>query len=194
MYYKGEDIITMMKQAQGFKDIPSDYHIIGIRSANDAPNKFDDAFHLFKGEDLILSTSGTTNPGTPVLKGGFLRYNKDGAAVLEADRVYYNVWKYGKHRGKVDALKQLGAPVTIYRDGDKDGKSEEKGKRTTGWYGINFHPDQYDLDAADKQSDNINGWSAGCQVCNIIKDYKKIIELTKSQKSVTYTLLNEFSV
>jgi len=194
MYYREEHLVTMMKQAKGFKTVPSGYHIIGIRSDEDAPNKFDDAFHLMKGEKLILSTSGTTNPGTPILKGGFLKYNKDGAAALEANRVYVNVWKYGKHQGKIPALKQLGASMAIWRDGDKDGKSEEKGRRTVGYYGINFHPDQYDINAADKNSSNINGWSAGCQVCDNIKDYRKIINLVKKQNFITYTLLNEFSV
>ena len=194
MYYTEKQLITMMKRAEGFKAVPSAYHIIGVSSSADAPNKFDDTFHLMKGEELIMSTTGTTNPGTSVLKGGFLRYNKDGAAVLERDRVYNNVWKYGLHKGKVPALKQLGAPVAVWRDGDKDGKSEEKGKRTVGYYGINFHPDQYNINGADKQSDNINGWSAGCQVCNNIKDYRKIINLVKEQKFITYTLLNEFSI
>lgn len=194
MYYKDKDLITMMTQARDFKKVPADYHIIGVRSSEDIPNKFDDTFHLFKGEKLILSTTGTTNPGTPILKGGFMKYNKDGAAVLEADRVYNGVWMFGLHGGSIPALKQLGASVAIWRDGDRNGKSEEIGKRTVGYYGINFHPDQYDIEAEDKDSDDINGWSAGCQVCNILEDYKKILTFVKGQKSVTYTLLNEFSV
>lgn len=194
MYYEGKDLITMMTRAEGFKSIPSGYHIIGVRSYEDAPNKFDDVFNLFKGEELILSTTGTTNPGTTILKGGFMKYNKDGAAVLEANRVYNNVWKYGKHQGKIPALKQLGASVAVWRDGDMDGKSEEIGRRTVGYYGINFHPDQYDINGKDKTGTNINGWSAGCQVCNNIVDYRKIIKLVKNQKFITYTLLNEFSV
>lgn len=194
MYYKEEDLITMMERARDFKKVPTDYHIIGVRSAEDTPNKFDDTFHLMQGEKLILSTSGTTNPGTIILKGGFLKYNQDGAAVLESNRVYNNVWIYGKHAGRIPALKQLGSSMAIWRDGDYDDKSEEIGKRTVGYYGINFHCDQYDVNAVDKNSDAIGGWSAGCQVCNVMKDYNKIISLTKAQKSVTYTLLNEFSV
>lgn len=194
MYYDSKHLITMLTRAKGFTKIPSSYHIIGISSADDAPNKFDDTFHLMYGEELVLSTSGTTNPGTPVLQGGFMKYNKDGAAVVESDRIYYNLWKYGLHKGKVPALKQLGAAIVVWRDGDKDGKSEEQGKRSSGYYGINFHPDQYNINATDKNSSNINGWSAGCQVCNNMADYRKIIKLVKKQKYITYTLLNEFSI
>jgi len=194
MNYSAKELIPRAKQVEGFKNIPSNYWIIGIRSHNDKPNAFDDVFYLMQGESVIMWTSGTTNPGTPILKGGFLKYNKDGAAVLKSDKWYYNVWKYGLHQGKIPALKQLGAPVTIYRDGDMDNKSEEIGKMTSGYYGINFHPDQYDINGADKQSDSINGWSAGCQVCNLIDDYRRIIGIVKNQSSVTYLLLNEFSV
>lgn len=194
MYYKEENLIEMMKRARDFKGVPTGYHIIGIRSSADEPNKFDDVFHLMLGEKLILSTTGTTNPGTTVLKGGYLKYNKDGAAVLEGNRVYNNVWKYGKHQNKIPALKQLGASVAVWRDGDKDGKSEEIGKREVGYFGINFHCDQYDVNGPDKNSDLINGWSAGCQVCNVLTDYNKVINLAKAQKNVTYTLLNEFSI
>lgn len=194
MHYLGEELIARVKQLQDFKSIPADHWIIGIRNPEDNPDKFDDMFYLMKGEELILETTGTTNAGVKVLKGGFRKYNKDGAAVLEADRIYYRVWKYGKHLGKIPALKQLGAKVTIWRDGDLDNKSEEKGKKTSGYYGINFHPDQHNINAADKKSDNIGGWSAGCQVCNKIEDYREIIALTKDQDRVSYCLLNEFSI
>lgn len=194
MYYKAQDLITKMKAAEGFKSVPNEYHIIGIRSSKDTPNVMDDVFYLMKGEELIYSTTGTTNPGTPILQGGFLKFNKNGAAVVESNRVYNNLWKYGKHHGKVNALLQLGNEIVVWRDGNKNAKSEEVGKREVGYFGINFHPDQYDIDAADKVSNTINGWSAGCQVCNNMEIYKKIIAACKPQKFVTYTLLNEFSV
>jgi hypothetical protein len=194
MRYTDKELIERAKQVEGFNGIPSVYWILGIRSHADLPNKFDDTFYLMKGEKSVLVTTGTTNPGTPILQGGFMKYNKDGAAVLKSDKWYGNVWQYGMHQGKIPALKQLGAPVTIFREGDRDNKSEEIGKMTTGYYGINFHPDQYNINAADSASENIGGWSAGCQVCNNISDYRKIIDATRKQKFVTYLLLNEFSV
>ena len=194
MYYTSKELVERVKQLSDYKRLPENYWIIGVRNPEDAPNQFDDMFYLMLGEEIVLSTTGTTNPGTPILKRGYLRYNKDGAAVVESDRIYYNVWKYGLHRGKMPALKQLGNSITIYRDGDNDEKSEEIGKRTTGYYGINFHADQYNLNVADKDSKLINSWSAGCQVCNKVHDYKEIIKLCKAQNTVTYVLLNEFSI
>lgn len=195
MYYIDSELIERVKGLSDFKYIPKDLWIIGIRNPEDNPDRFDDVFYLMRHDRMILETTGTTNPGLSILKGGFKRYNSDGAAVVESDRIYYNVWKYGLHQGKMPALKQLGNKITIWRDGDCDHLSEEQGKRTSGYYGINFHADQYDL-SKDVRSDNakIGGWSAGCQVCNVIEDYRKIIELTKDQKSVTYCLLKEFSI
>lgn len=201
MQYASDLLIGRVKQLPEFKVklnnlVPANYWIIGIRSEQDEPNKFDDMFYLMKGGDIVVKASGTTNPGTTVLQGGYLKYNKDGAAVVEADRIYPNVWKYRLHQGKIPALCQFWKgetePITIFRDGDGDNKAEEIGKRTTGWYGINFHPDQFDI-SKDTRADNANvgDWSAGCQVCNSIDSYRKIIELTKSQ-SVTYVLLNQF--
>jgi hypothetical protein len=194
MYYSAEFLIERLKQLDDFKSIPKDYWIIGIRSSEDKPDKFDDVFNLMKGETLILQTSGTTNPGVKILKNGFKKYNKDGAALVEADRIYYNVWMYGLHLGRTPALRQRGNKITVWRDGNGNAKSEQIGKRTTGYYGINFHPDQRDINAPDKKGENIGGWSAGCQVCNNIEDYRIFIEKCKEQKNVTYCLLNEFSI
>jgi hypothetical protein len=193
MYYSAKELIERMKQLESFKSIPQGFHIIGIRSHADIPDSFDDVFNLMDGEKLVLSTTGTTNPGVTVLKN-HQQYNPNGAAILKSDCIYPGVWKFGKHKGKMDALLQTGGEVLVYRDGDKDSKSEEIGVLQKGYFGINFHADQYDLNATDKNSNVVGGWSAGCQVCNNISDYKQFISACRNQKSVTYTLLNEFSV
>ena len=87
---------------------------------------------MFEGEKFIDVVTGTTNPGTPVLQGGFLKYNKVGAAVVKSDTWYYDVWAYGLHMGKMPALRQVGK-ITVFRDGDKDSKSEEIGAPITGF-------------------------------------------------------------
>jgi len=110
--------------------------------------------------------------------------------VLKADEWYHNVWKYGKHNGKVEALLQLGNKVRVYRDTDKDSKSEEQGKLQEGYFGINFHPNTYDL--SKPSGTNIGWWSAGCQVVNRVDLYKIMIKLLKTEKFVTYCLINEF--
>ena len=194
MYYVDHELIARVKQLKDFKYIPKGYWIIGVRNPQDNPDRFDDMFYLMHGTTMIMETTGTTNPGVSILNGGFKKYNTSGAAVVESDRIYYNVWKPGLHQGRTPALKQLGAKITIYRDGDLDHLSEEIGSRTSGYYGINFHPDQFDINAKDKDSDRIGNWSAGCQVCNNLFDYKKFINLIGSQSSVTFCLLKEFSI
>jgi hypothetical protein len=195
MYYLAEELVARVKQLDDFKYIPKGYWIIGIRNPEDNPDRFDDMFYLMFNDELVMETTGTTNPGVKILAGGFKRYNNQGAALVQSDRIYYNVWKYGMHLGKQPALKQLGAEITIYRDGDMDHFSEEIGPTTSGYYGINFHSDQHDLSSDTRDDDrNIGGWSAGCQVCNRIEDYRKFIESCKDQNSVTYCLLKEFSI
>lgn len=187
--YNDKQLLDKVKTLPNFKIIPSDHWILGVRSNEDAPNSFDDKFYLFKGEEFIWVTSGTTNPGTPTLKQ-FEKVNKDGAALLKANTWYYNVWKYGKHNGKVDALLQLGAAVQVYRDLDKDENSEQQGKLESGYFGINFHPNTYDLTKPSGSS--IGWWSAGCQVVNNVTKYKEFIKLCKPQKNVSYCLIQEF--
>ena len=187
--YTDKQLLARVKELDSFKNIPAGYWLLGVRSLDDIPNTFDDKIYLFKGEEFILVTSATTNPGTPTLKQ-FEKVNKDGAAVLKSDQWYYNVWKYGKHNGKVEALLQLGNKVQVYRDTDRDSKSEEQGALQSGYFGINFHPNTYDLSKGS--GTNIGWWSAGCQVVNNIPNYKMMIKLLKNEKFVTYCLVDEF--
>ena len=187
--YTDKQLLEKARSLSSFSKIPSGYWLLGVRSLDDIPNTFDDKIYLFKGEEFVLVTSATTNPGTNTLKQ-FEKVNKDGAAVLKADEWYYNVWKYGKHNGKVEALLQLGNKVTVFRDTDKNLKSEEQGNLQFGYFGINFHPNTYDLTKGS--GTNIGWWSAGCQVVNNISNYKIMIKLLKNEKFVSYCLLNEF--
>ena len=187
--YTDKQLLARVKKLDSFKNIPAGYWLLGVRSLDDIPNTFDDKIYLFKGEEFVLVTSATTNPGTNTLKQ-FEKVNKDGAAVLKADQWYYNVWKYGKHNGKVEALLQLGNKVQVYRDTDRDSKSEEQGSLQSGYFGINFHPNTYDLSKGS--GTNIGWWSAGCQVVNNIPNYKTMIKLLKNEKFVTYCLVDEF--
>ena len=187
--YTDKQLLEKVKSLSSFTKIPSGYWLLGVRSQDDLPNRFDDKIYLFKGEEFVLVTSATTNAGTPTLRQ-FEKVNKDGAAILKADEWYYNVWKYGKHQGKVEGLLQLGNKVKVWRDTDKDDKSEEQGKLQEGYFGINFHPNTYDL--SKPSGTTIGWWSAGCQVVNNVSNYKLIIQLLKREKLVTYCLINEF--
>lgn len=189
--YTDKELLARVKSLPSFKSIPKGYWLLGVRSSEDTPNKFDDKIYLFKEEEFIIVTQATTNPGTPVLQKGYLKYNKKGAAILKSEEWYYDVWKYGLHQGKIPALLQLGNTFKVYRDGDNDNKSEEIGDITEGYYGINFHPNNYDVTTKLKKED-INGWSAGCQVVNDIPKYIAIISTVKLQPTITYCLIKEF--
>ena len=189
--YTDTQLLERVKQLKSFKQIPTEYWLLGVRSSEDAPNKYDDKFYLFDGERFLKVVNGTTNPGTPILEGGFLKYNKVGAALVAADEWYYGVWSYGLHNGKMPALRQVG-PFKVFRDGDRDGKSEEIGTPIIGSnYGINFHSISNDI-TVKKIGENIGGWSAGCQVVSNVEQYSMIIHMVKNQPRITYCLINEF--
>jgi hypothetical protein len=198
--YKDSELLDRVKKLASFKEIPKGRWILGVRSKEDIPNYFDDKFYEFQGEKFIRVVTGTTNPGASILKGGYKRYNTIGAAVVEADRWYYNVWKFGLHKGKMPALLQTGAQISVYRDGDGDGKSEQYGKPIMGWYGINYHTNTYDFSLASLKmtQQQIDGWSAGCQVINQREAYVEQMSWyqgmakSKLQETVTYCLINEF--
>ena len=184
------ELLNKIKSLPSFKGIPNGYYIIGVRSLEDEENKFDDKFYIFRGEKFVTMTTGTTNPGSPVLRGGFLKYNKQGAAVVKSDEWYYDVWKPGLHMGKMKALVQVGK-IKVFRDGNMNGKSEEIGKPTEGYYGINFHAATYDKTFKGLQ-ENIGGWSAGCQVVNDKQKHLQLMDLFKNEANVSYVLLKEW--
>lgn len=202
MYYTEEQTLERIKQLPDFKErwggeFPKDYWIQGNRSADDKPNAFDDVFALWKGTERLFEFTGTTNPGTVVLKGGFARYNKDGAAVVLADAIHNDCWIYDLHNGKLPALcsrRGRTKPMRHTRDGNRDNKTDQDGKVYEGWHGLNFHCDQMHnkYDVRDDEA-GVGWYSAGCQVANQIEDYNKVLELVGDQL-ISYVLLNEFSV
>ena len=200
--YTDKQLLDRVKQLSNYSAIPNGRWILGVRSNEDMPNYFDDKFYEFEGEKFIRVVTGTTNPGLSILKGGYKHYNKLGAAIVKSDKWYYNVWKYGLHKGKMPALLQIGAKIDVYRDGDNDSKSEELGAAISGWYGINYHTNTYDFRQGSLKltKSSIDGWSAGCQVINEREKYMQQMEWyeaaakSKKQEYVTYCLINEFNV
>lgn len=188
--YTSDQLLTRVKSLPSFKEIPAGFWLLGVRSSEDLPDRFDDKIYLFQGEKFILVTSATTNPGLSVLKS-FEKFNAKGAAVLVADLWHLNIWVKGKHQGKVTALVQTGGPVSVYRDADKDDKAEATELIQTGYFGINLHPNTYNINAA-KTGALVGGWSAGCQVVNDMEKYRAIMEKIPAGVKVSYCLLNEF--
>lgn len=198
--YTDKQLLDKVKSLPNFKKIPKQRWILGVRSNEDTYNTYDDKFYEFKGEKFISVLTGTTNAGAGVLRGGFLKYNKKGVAILKSEEWYYNVWAYGLHRGKMPSLKQIGRKVKVYRDGNKNKKSEQIGKYELGWFGINYHSNTYNFSLKNTKIINwfIGNWSAGCQVIN---DRKKYIEQMKYYKNahengtqimVSFCLIDEF--
>jgi hypothetical protein len=198
--YTDKELLDRVRELPNFKNIPKQRWILGVRSNEDVFNSYDDKFYEFEGEKFIRVLTGTTNAGSGVLRGGFLKYNKRGVAVLKADEWYYNVWSYGLHRGKMPALIQNGRRVKVYRDGNKNTKIEQIGEPELGWFGINYHTNTYDFSLANLKVVKwaIGYWSAGCQVINDRKKYIDQIEYYKKafqsgeQIMVTFCLINEF--
>ena len=170
-------------------------NIIGVRSKESIKqeNRFDDILIVAFG----LATSGynsstkfifqiTTDPGIKSLK---VPMNAKGTAILVPGQ-YRGSHKLGLHQGKYEALVQC-APVKVYRDANRDDILDVD-KRTidTGMFGINIHK-------AGIASVIVDGWSAGCQVLAIEKDYAIFMDLCRKQKlagygdKFTYTLLEE---
>tara|TARA_R110001632_G_scaffold76073_1_gene172713 strand:- start:12808 stop:13425 length:618 start_codon:yes stop_codon:yes gene_type:complete len=198
--YTDKELLDKVKSLDNFKKIPKQRWILGVRSNEDTYNTYDDKFYEFEGEKFIRVLSGTTNAGGKVLKGGFLKYNKKGTAILKSEEWYYNVWSYGLHKGKMPSLKQIGRKVKVYRDGNKNNKSEEIGDYELGWYGINYHTNTYDFSLKNLKIFKwlIGNWSAGCQVINDRKKYFDQINYYKNaynngtQIMVSYCLIKEF--
>lgn len=198
--YTDKELLDRVKNLPNFRKIPKQRWILGVRSNEDIYNCFDDKFYEFEGEKFIRVLTGTTNAGAGFIKKGFLKYNKKGVAVLKADEWYYNVWTYGLHRGKMKALLQRGIRVKVYRDGNKNKRSEEVGEYEKGWFGINYHTNTYDFSLANLKIVKwaIGYWSAGCQVINDRKKYLDQINYYKeshengTQLMVSYCLINEF--
>jgi len=189
------ELIDRMKALPSFKGIPKNL-VIGVRSKDDATNIFDDKLFVYINKEFRLVASCTTNPGGPILMGGWKKFNSDGAAILKADEIYYDAYlktdgskERPHHNGKMQCLRQV-KPMYYYRDNDNDGKAEEIGKKYFANYGTNIHFNSYNIWNKIKNQ-FIGDWSAGCQVLNVSDEYIKLLSLMDND-FITYCLLKEF--
>ena len=187
--YTDNELLETVKSLPSFDGFPKDIWILGVQSNEDKFNAFDDKFYVFKGRKFILATTGTTNAGKSAIMG-YEKYNKKGVAVIKTNEWYKDLWRFGLHKGKMDALRQIN-PIKHFRDNNKNTLIEEIGDVYNSIIYANFHTNSYSKTTKLIRS-IIGGWSAGCQVCNNPTDYYDIIQLTKGQPSVTYCLLKEF--
>lgn len=187
--YKTQELLDRVSSLGSFKGFPPNYWILGVQSNEDTYNYFDDKFYLFKGKKFIAVVTGTTNAGTTGLMN-YKRYNKNGVLVVKTDEWYHGLWKYGLHRGKMPALKQI-RPIKYFRDWNRNKSIEEVGPVKEGIKGINFHTVLYQKNLSFIRK-LIGGWSVGCQVINNVGRYYHILNKVKHQSSVTYCLVKEF--
>ncbi len=163
-------------------------NIIGIRNVDGRVNKFDDTLLACYRDThkrwLVDSYQITTDPGLYWLKKPM---NVSGTAILCPGQ-YRGAYRIDKHRGKYDALCQRGAPVSVWRDGDRNSHHDmDDDTIATGYFGINIHK-------AGRNSTQVDKWSAGCQVFKNDGDYKEFMLTARAAEkqfgnSFTYTLL-----
>lgn len=187
--YTDEQLLNKVKSLKTFRFIPMGLWILGVRSNEDSPDKFDDKFYVFHHQTFIKVLTGTTNPGVKVLKG-YKRYNSKGAFVMASNFWFYDLWKKGYHKKRMPALVQVNE-VYGYRDGNYNSKSEQIGKLVKGFFGINFHKSNYGKIIGFVRK-IIGGWSAGCQVANNSDDYDWLMGIIDKGQYVTYCLIDEF--
>lgn len=169
-------------------DQPFQLNIVGVRNAQSQPNKFDDQLYVFYKDEnwnwVIKEYPITTDTGTFWLLNPM---SSLGTAMLKEGQ-YVDAYKQGLHKGQYTALVQA-KPVTTYRDYDRNAIFDFGQKETTGNYGINIHK-------AGADSQDVNKWSAGCQVFQKSDDFQEFMQLTDKHKErygnqFTYTLLDE---
>ena len=182
-------ISTLQSKGYIINDKPYQLNIVGVRNDTTVPNKFDDLIYTFwktdKGGWEGKYFTATTDPGTYYLKNPL---SKLGTAILKEGQ-YVDTYGIGKHKGQYDALVQL-KPVDVIRDYDRNAVLDfNNGREERGLFGINIHK-------AGKDSQDVDTWSAGCQVFQKSDDFNTFMELARKHRQTygnkfTYTLIDE---
>ena len=193
-------IPELLKKAQdlGYKVFTSgDYNLnlIGVRAAEQEPNKFCDSFNIiYKKNDVWIWEK---YPFTSIA-GSYWLLNPSrvtGTAILKHDMQYRGLWILGLHQGRYEALVQQGNECTVWRDDNQDIIADYEGPEETGYFGINCHRAN-----EHRESEIVERWSAGCQVFANPSHFSRLISLAKSQveagqgSKFSYTLIHESSL
>jgi len=195
--YNKEKIEAAVK-SKGYKWFTGknyDVNIVGVRNSdtnNEVTNKFDDLITIsFKdecGEWNYFEFKCTTDPGKHWVEN-IIR--ESGVAILKEGQ-YRGSHKIRKHRGQYDALCQQ-KPLKVYRDNDCDTEYDLIEENIEeGIFGINIHrATRYE----DKESIQVDKWSAGCQVIAAFNAFRLFMTILYKAREVwgnnfTYTLIN----
>lgn len=169
-------------------DKPGAINIVGFRSKEQVPDKFNDylAVYLAKSGGVFEYDCWpiTTMPGIPWLRTPM---NRKGTAVLVPGQ-YRNSYRIGLYHG-YRALRQVG-PVRVFRDNNLDGEADmENVSIEEGFFGIHIH-------RAGLWSKIVGVSSAGCQVFQRRRDFDEFMSFceeasTFHKNSFSYTLLDQ---
>jgi hypothetical protein len=168
---------------------PYQLNIVGRRSKNTIPNKFDDKMFVFwKNDDNDWEGKEyniTTDPATYFLQNPLSNL---GSAILKEGQ-YVDSYGIGMHRNSYEAVVQK-KPVVVYRDYNRDAILDwNNGREETGLFGINLHK-------AGANTADIGKYSAGCQVFANVSDFEEFMNLARKHKQLhgntfTYTLIDQ---
>lgn len=164
-------------------DFAMKFHLVGVRSRANVPNRFDDLVGVVKDDEVYWFTA-TTNAGRHWLLN---LMNPKGTAMVVPNQ-YKNSWVLGYHKGQYKALTQY-APIDVYRDSNKNEIAEVTTNIERGIFGINIHRAN-----PNAISTLVEKWSAGCQVLNNPQEFAQLISMCEASgnKFFTYTLFNEW--
>jgi len=163
-------------------------NLIGLRSARDQSNLFDDTFTCSYKDDTGVWRCErwpyTSDPGRKYLLEPM---NPRGCSILCAGQ-NRGAYQLGTHRGK-PGLVQV-RPVTFWVDSDLDETLDRQGTARTGLIGLNIH-------RAGKDSPVVEAHSAGCQTFKREDDFERLLDLVRKQiakgpgwNSFSYTLID----
>ena len=181
-------------RALGYKTFETtdfDLNLIGVRSRNRTPGKFDDTFYciyLDRGEWIEERFICTVDPSA---EQHLDPTNPRGVAILKPGQ-YRGVYKLDMHRGKYLALCQRNGEVTVYRDNTHDRRSDHI-REESGMFGINIHRAHESLIKTSTK-----WYSSGCTVIQHPADFARLMALCQMQvdllgyESFTYTLLEDY--
>lgn len=186
--YRDDELLYLASNTDGFTSFPKENWLLIVRSKADKKDKFDDKVYQFKGLEFIDVATCTSNTGSYGLLN-YKKWNRKGAFVIKSDLWQYDVWKNGRHRGKMDCLVQ-NKEIIGYRDGNLNMLSEEVGMLHKGFYGINFHTVSY-TKVKNFILKYIGRWSVGCVVVNNVEKYYRILNRFKKQETVTMCMITE---
>ncbi|WP_299594335.1 hypothetical protein [uncultured Microbulbifer sp.] len=164
-------------------------NLIGVRTADNTANTFNDHLAVafrFDGRPHCYVFPATTDPGLYWRQN---LANVNGTAIVVPGQ-YAGLWQIGQHQGKYQALVQR-APVTVYRDSNRDQVLDTDTTTESGLFGINCHRAR-----ADGESSQVDRWSAGCQVLANAADFTLLMALCNRARMewgnrFTYTLIKE---